>query len=30
MGCCSGATVDVSGDIKTLDATQLKSRMTAR
>lgn len=30
MGCCSGATVDHTGDIKTLDATQLKSRMTAR
>lgn len=26
--CCSGSTVDTQGDIKTLDAAQLKARLT--
>lgn len=30
MGCCGNSTVDKSGDIQTLDANQLKKRMTAR
>ena len=28
MGCCSGATVDKSGDIQTLDVNALRKRMT--
>jgi NADPH-dependent curcumin reductase CurA len=30
MGCCTGSTVDKSGDIQTLDVNQLRKRMTPK